>query len=62
MRGKDRLRDRAHRLTIASPCTASWDDMEGDDKVRFCGECELNVYNLSAMTEGEGAQRRRRPP
>jgi len=39
------------RLTIASPCPASWDDMEGDDRVRFCPECELNVYNLSAMTE-----------
>lgn len=25
--------------------------MEGDDRVRFCPECELNVYNLSAMTE-----------
>jgi hypothetical protein len=41
------------QLTIASPCPASWDDMEGDDRVRFCGECELNVYNLSAMTESE---------
>ena len=39
------------RLTIATPCPASWDDMEGDDRVRFCPECELNVYNLSAMTE-----------
>ena len=27
--------------------------MEGDDRVRFCGECELNVYNLSSMTEDE---------
>ena len=25
--------------------------MEGDDRVRFCDECGLNVYNLSAMTE-----------
>ena len=39
------------QLKIASPCPASWDDMEGDDRVRFCDECELNLYNLSAMTE-----------
>jgi hypothetical protein len=39
------------QLKIATPCPASWDDMEGDDRVRFCDECELNVYNLSAMTE-----------
>ena len=24
--------------------------MIGDERVRFCGQCELNVYNLSAMT------------
>jgi hypothetical protein len=24
--------------------------MIGDERVRFCGQCELNVYNLSALT------------
>ena len=41
------------RVQIASPCTASWDQMQGDDKSRFCAQCKLNVYNLSAMTEDE---------
>jgi hypothetical protein len=27
--------------------------MEGDDRVRFCGECRLSVYNLSAMGRAE---------
>jgi hypothetical protein len=27
--------------------------MDGDDQVRFCRECNRNVYNLSAMTETE---------
>jgi hypothetical protein len=27
--------------------------MEGTDKVRFCGDCRLHVYNLSAMTRQE---------
>src|SRR4051812_47184360 len=35
------------RITIASPCTASWDDMAGDDRVRFCASCQKDVYNLS---------------
>jgi hypothetical protein len=41
------------RLEIASPCTVSWDGMRGDDKVRFCGKCQLNVYNLSGMSRRE---------
>jgi hypothetical protein len=41
------------QLKIASPCPASWDDMEGDERVRFCDECELNVYSLSDMPEKE---------
>ena len=27
--------------------------MEGDERVRFCGECRKNVYNLSAMSRAE---------
>jgi hypothetical protein len=40
-------------IKIASPCSASWDGMKGDDQVRFCGQCKLNVYNLSAMSLDE---------
>jgi hypothetical protein len=43
-------------VRIASPCNVSWDAMTGDDRVRFCGKCEKNVYNLSAMTR-EAAER-----
>jgi hypothetical protein len=38
---------------VASPCSASWQGMSGDDRKRFCGKCEKNVYNLSAMTAEE---------
>ena len=41
-------------VKIASPCSASWDDMIGDARVRFCGKCAKNVYNLSEMTREEG--------
>jgi hypothetical protein len=40
-------------VAIAAPCTASWDAMVGDERVRFCGQCEKNVYNLSAMPRDE---------
>jgi hypothetical protein len=38
---------------IASPCNASWEKMTGNDQVRFCGSCQKNVYDLSAMTSVE---------
>jgi hypothetical protein len=41
-------------LRIATPCQADWNEMKGDDTVRFCGRCEKNVYNLSAMTREAG--------
>ena len=41
-------------LRIATPCQADWSEMAGDDRVRFCGRCEKNVYNLSAMTREAG--------
>lgn len=42
-------------LRVASPCPASWDDMVGDARVRFCGSCEKNVYNVAALTRSEVA-------
>ncbi len=42
-----------HLISVASPCTASWDAMSGDDTTRFCGQCAQYVYNLSEMTEKE---------
>lgn len=44
-----------HSIQIASPCTASWAAMKGDDRVRHCNDCNKNVFNLSAMPEAEGA-------
>jgi hypothetical protein len=41
------------RIKIASPCTADWRFMLGNNNVRYCGQCNKNVYNLSAMTRGE---------
>lgn len=38
-------------LKIASPCSADWEQMYGNERKRFCGDCKLNVYNLSDMTK-----------
>jgi hypothetical protein len=40
-------------IRIASPCSADWERMQGDDRVRHCDTCNLNVYNLAAFTEAE---------
>ncbi len=40
-------------IKIASPCQADWNEMYGDERKRFCGDCKLNVYNLSGMTKDE---------
>ncbi|HQZ83553.1 MAG TPA: hypothetical protein PLR83_10045 [Pyrinomonadaceae bacterium] len=40
-------------VRIASPCSADWEQMFGDERKRFCGDCKLNVYNLSAMSRTE---------
>ncbi|HEV7224565.1 MAG TPA: hypothetical protein VGN42_17785 [Pirellulales bacterium] len=48
-------------IEIASPCQATWEGMRGDDLVRHCEGCRLNVYNLSGMTRevAEGLVRQR---
>jgi hypothetical protein len=41
------------QISVASPCTVSWDAMTGDAEARFCGQCSQHVYNLSALTQEE---------
>ena len=49
----DRQSSRLERIRIASPCSVGWERMVGDDRVRFCNQCNLNVYNISEMTAGQ---------
>lgn len=48
-----RFRNPLDQVRVASPCEADWDQMIGSERVRFCGQCSLNVYNLSAMTRSD---------
>jgi hypothetical protein len=40
-------------LKVASPCKESWEQMSGDDRVRFCRSCHKKVYNLMEVSESE---------
>src|SRR3954470_12037102 len=40
-------------VRVAAPCKADWEKMVGDERMRYCGQCSLHVYNLSGMTKRE---------
>ncbi len=40
-------------IEVKSPCSEDWNKMRGNNQVRFCSHCNLNVNNLSAMTRKE---------
>lgn len=45
-----------NNLTVPSPCTADWNSMIGNDQVRFCEHCNLDVHNLSSLTRNEASR------
>lgn len=49
------MKDLLPEIRIASPCPANWDEMKGDERARFCAQCQKHVYNLSAMTAESAA-------
>lgn len=51
-----RFNNSLKHVRVASPCNADWDQMIGDERIRFCGQCALHVYNLSGMSRREAEQ------
>ena len=43
-------------LRVASPCSADWGNMVGDDRKRLCYSCKTNVYNIAELTALEVQQ------
>jgi hypothetical protein len=39
--------------TLKQPCSVAWDKWPEGEKVRFCNQCNLNVHNLSGMSDEE---------
>jgi hypothetical protein len=40
-------------IRVATPCSADWAKMTGDERSRACGDCNKNVYNISNLTREE---------
>ena len=41
------------QIEVENPCSEDWSEMKGNERVRFCSHCNLNVNNLSALTRRE---------
>ncbi|HJQ33935.1 MAG TPA: ankyrin repeat domain-containing protein [Pyrinomonadaceae bacterium] len=48
------------RLQISKPCSAEWNSMAGNKRVRFCAHCSLHVHNLSEITPAQASELVRR--
>ena len=55
-RSRDDLRDEVEKIVIQAPCQVGWDEMAGDDMIRFCGQCKKNVHNLSTLPDDRLAE------
>ena len=51
-----RFTSKLNNVRVAAPCSAGWDTMYGNERVRFCEQCYLNVYNLSEMSRTEAEE------
>ncbi|MGB7208585.1 MAG: carboxypeptidase-like regulatory domain-containing protein [Pyrinomonadaceae bacterium] len=40
-----------NKLRVASPCSVGWETMTGNELVRHCDSCKLNVYSTDAITK-----------
>ena len=47
------MSNKLDQIQIPVPCPTDWEEMAGNDRVRYCAECKKNVYNLSKMTRHE---------
>lgn len=43
-------------IRIAAPCDVGFENMQGDDCVRFCTQCKMNVYNIGNMSADEATK------
>jgi Carboxypeptidase regulatory-like domain len=44
------------KIDVKTPCNESWDEMNGNETVRFCSHCAKNVHDISAMTRQKAEQ------
>jgi hypothetical protein len=46
---------RVQNHVVRNPCPMRWEDMQGDNRKRFCEQCRLTVHNISDMSDVEAA-------
>jgi|GEM_PF-4667674 len=46
---------------LSFTCPKLWEQMEGNEKMRFCDVCQKNVHNLSMLNAGERRELLARP-
>ena len=54
-----RARDRLpilDNIRVATPCSADWNAMTGDERARLCAQCDRHVYNISGLTRDEAEE------
>lgn len=54
-----RARDRLpilENIRVATPCSADWNAMTGDERARLCARCDRHVYNISGLTRDEAEE------
>ena len=45
--------DPVDHIEIPTPCSVPWDSMYGDQRIRHCGSCRKNVYNVAELTRAQ---------
>lgn len=43
-------------IKLSFECPVLWSSMTGDERIRHCGQCDKNVYNVSEMNRAEAVE------
>ena len=49
----DELSSLMRAAKIESPCSVDWESMSGDDRIRLCGKCDIEVVNTILLSDAE---------
>lgn len=50
---EEQKRIKLEAIEIPTPCPMLWENLDGDERKRFCDECGKHVHDLSALTRVE---------
>lgn len=45
-----------NQIIVKSPCPMDWEQMQGDDSVRYCEHCQKQVYDLQQLTRQQAGE------